>query len=222
MKKNLQTAITTWITAALVLTIGILCCVAGGNNESSADAYKAISMVLGIALIIVSGLAIVLSCLVLKRTATAETLGEGITLAAGIYFVADTALGGTLLSVLVEYVPFILLVVGSLFVVDAILILVFGIVKKALAKAFIIPFAVELVIGAVAIVLGALALPSVDVITHGAKFIILGIILIVYAAFLILSGVLSLIGKNVKNSDVNENVVEAEATEATAEEAKAE
>ena len=197
MKKNLQSAITTWITAAIVLVVGILCIVAQNANDinTSADAANAISLVLGIAFIVVGTLGIILNALVLKRTATSETIADGIILAAGIFFVVQKTVAD-LIVILTDYVPYVLVVVGCLFALDAILIMVFGLVKKAQTKVWVIPFAIELLIGAVAIVLGVLALPSVNVIDK--RFTIFGIILIVYGVFLALSGLFALLGKSLK------------------------
>ena len=197
MKKNLQSAITTWITAAIVLVVGILCIVAQNANDinTSADAANAISLVLGIAFIVVGSLGIILNALVLKRTATSETIADGIILAAGIFFVVQKTVAD-LIVILTDYVAYVLVVVGCLFALDAILIMVFGLVKKAKTKVWVIPCAIELLIGAVAIVLGVLALPSVNVIDK--RFTIFGIILIVYGVFLALSGVFALLGKSLK------------------------
>ena len=48
--KDLSKKISLWITAAIVLTIGILCIVAGAaaGDKAGADAYKGITLVLGI------------------------------------------------------------------------------------------------------------------------------------------------------------------------------
>ncbi len=200
MKKNLQSAITTWITAAIVLVVGILCIVVQNANDinTSSDAANAISLVLGIAFIIVGSLGILLNTLVVRRTATSETIADGIILAAGIFFVVQKTVAG-LIGLLTDYVPYVLVVVGCLFAVDAILIMVFGLVKKTETKVWVLPFAVELVIGTVALVLGILALPSVNVIDK--RFTIFGIILIVYGVFLALSGLFTLLGKSLKSSN---------------------
>ncbi len=199
MKKTLQTAITTWITAAIVLTVGILCIVAqNANGDVTSNAYDAISIVLGVTLIIVSALGLILNALVLKRTAAAETLVNGIILAAGIYLVVQKQ-AGYLLHVLTDYSAYVMLVIGCLFVVDAILVLVFGLKAKADKKVLIVPVLAEFILGAVAVVLGTLALPSVNVISK--RLTILGIILITYALFLVAVGVLSFLGKDPRKSN---------------------
>jgi hypothetical protein len=218
MKKSLQSAITTWVTAAIVLTVGILCIVAqNADGNAAGNAYDAISIVLGVTLIVVSTLGLVLNILVLKRAASAITLANGIILALGIYLVVEKTAAG-LLYILTDYAAYVLTVVGALFVCDAILVLVFGLVKKADVKTILVPVCVEAIIGAVALVLGILALPSVNVIDK--RLTIFGIILIVYALFLVLVGVFTFLGKSVrpekKNDAIDAKTEEAkpEATEA--------
>ena len=217
MKKSLQSAITTWVTAAIVLTVGILCIVAqNADGNAAGNAYDAISIVLGVTLIVVSTLGLVLNILVLKRAASAITLANGIILALGIYLVVEKTAAG-LLYILTDYAAYVLTVVGALFVCDAILVLVFGLVKKADVKTILVPVCVEAIIGAVALVLGILALPSVNVIDK--RLTIFGIILIVYALFLVLVGVFTFLGKSVrpeKNDAIDAKTEDAkpEATEA--------
>lgn len=205
MKKTLQSAITTWITAAIILAVGILCIVAQ-NTDNNPEAYDAISLVLGITLIVVASLGLVLNALVLRRTATAETLADGVMLAGGIYLVVQKS-AALLLTLLTDYAAYVILVLGALFVLDAILVLVFGLVHKSEVKAFIIPVVVELVLGSLAVVLGALALPSVNVISK--RLTIFGVILLVFAVFLVLVGVLSFFGKKTDTVS-SEDVVDAE------------
>lgn len=208
MKKTLQSAITTWITAAIILTVGILCIVAqNADANSSGNAYEAISIVLGVTLIVVSALGLVLNALVLRRTAAAATLVNGIMLAGGIFLVVQKQ-AGNLLVLLTDYSAYVILVVGCLFVVDAILVLIFGLKAKMDKKALIIPVAAEFILGAVAVVLGTLALPTVNVISK--RLTILGIILIVYSLFLVFVGVLALLGKSPRKPN---DVIDAQTTE---------
>ena len=218
MKKSLQSAITTWVTAAIVLTVGILCIVAqNADGNAAGNAYDAISIVLGVTLIVVSTLGLVLNILVLKRAASVITLANGIILALGIYLVVEKTAAG-LLYILTDYAAYVLTVVGALFVCDAILVLVFGLVKKADVKTILVPVCVEAIIGAVALVLGILALPSVNVIDK--RLTIFGIILIVYALFLVLVGVFTFLGKSVRPEKKNDAIdaktedAKPEATEA--------
>lgn len=199
MKKNVQVAVTTWLTAIIMIVIGILCIVAQNATDYNAqsDAANAISMVLGIVFIIVGSLGIIINALLLKRTATSTTLSAGIILAAGLFFVIEKTVA-ELIALLTNFVPFLLVVIGSLVILDAILVLVLGLKNKQ-AKAVVIPVVIEVVIGVVALVLGILALPSVNVIDK--RFTIFGILLIVYALFLAFTGVLTIMGKSLKTNE---------------------
>ena len=148
-----------------------------------------------------------------KSLQSAITLANGIILALGIYLVVEKTAAG-LLYILTDYAAYVLTVVGALFICDAILVLVFGLVKKADVKTFLVPVCVEAIIGAVALVLGILALPSVNVIDK--RLTIFGIILIVYALFLVLVGVFTFLGKSVRPEKKND------AIDAKAEDAKPE
>ena len=198
--------------------VRFLCIVAqNADGNAAGNAYDAISIVLGVTLIVVSTLGLVLNILVLKRAASAITLANGIILALGIYLVVEKTAAG-LLYILTDYAAYVLTVVGALFVCDAILVLVFGLVKKADVKTILVPVCVEAIIGAVALVLGILALPSVNVIDK--RLTIFGIILIVYALFLVLVGVFTFLGKSVRPEKKNDAIdaktedAKPEATEA--------
>jgi hypothetical protein len=179
-----------WITAAIVLTIGILCIVAGAQfNNSSFDAMdtvNAISMVLGIAFIVVGSLGIILAIIgaVFAREGfAAAAMTSGTALAAGIWFVVlKTAY--ELIDLTISFVPYLLVVVGAIMALDALFILINALrdknVKSALAAVI-----VGLVIAALTIVLGVLCINGV--ITAGAQLITFGVLVILYACFMVLA-----------------------------------
>ena len=218
MKKNLVKALTTWITAAVILTVGILCCAANGGDG---DAYEGISLVMGITFIILGSLSILANTIVSRRVATASGISAGVLLATGIWFVSSRATAGALIALICDYVPYIMVVLGFILVVDAVVILIISLIKKL--KGVIVLFAVEVLVGAAAIVLGAFGMGTDNGIADN-KFLIFGIIVIIYAAVLILQGVFEFLGK----SEAKEETVIISATvaevnnEAPAEEAKAE
>ena len=142
VKKN----ISKWASALVLLIVGILCIVAGAAKDESA--YRGISITIGIALLVVAALVVIIALVAAIAT---------ITLASGIFFVAEQGRGAELIALLLSFVPYVLVVAGSIIVVDGILAIVFGFVKKNV-KAGVITGAVSIVIGAVAIVLGALML----------------------------------------------------------------
>ena len=196
MKKNLVKAMTTWITAAVVLTVGILCCIANGGDG---DAYKGISLVMGITFIVLGSLSILANAIVSRRSATVGGISAGILLATGIWFVASRATDATLIALICDYVPYVMVVLGFILVVDALVIIVIALVKKV--KEVIILAIIEILVGAAAIVFGAFGMGTDNAIANN-KFLIFGIIVIVYAATLILQGFgeLFLIGKDSNDS----------------------
>lgn len=188
VKKNLSK----WISALVILVVGILCIVAAAaSGEASASAYEGISIVLGIALLAVAILAIIIACIAVFTTKGEAKFGEAaigssIVLALGIFFIANKGLGGELIWLFLNFVPYVLIVVGSIIVVDAILNIIFAIVKKS-GKAAIIPAVISIIVGAVAIVFGCLMIGNDPVISKDAQLIIFGIILIIYAALICLA-----------------------------------
>ena len=133
--KNLVEKISAIITAAVVLVIGILCIVANSAEEGSAEAFEGISLTLGIVFIIVAALALVFEIVLLVMAKgglllKASAISSGVLLALGIFFVTNKTAAGTLLAMFLEFVPYVMIVVGSLLVLDAIFTLVFGLIKK--------------------------------------------------------------------------------------------
>lgn len=184
VKKN----ISKWVSAVVLLVVGILCIVAGAvKGEDKLKAYEGISITIGVALLVVAALVIILALVAAIISKGDKSFGAiaaiaTITLAAGIFFVAEKYLGAELISILLGFVPYVLVVAGSIIAVDGILTIVFGIIKKNV-KSAVISGIVSIVIGAVAIILGALMLGNDPVISMDARFVIFGIILIVFAIF---------------------------------------
>lgn len=178
-----------WASALVILVVGILCIVAGAaSGEAEAGAYEGISITMGVALLVVSGLVLVLA-LVASIMSKGETkfgiaaIGVSVTLALGIFFIADRGLGGNLIWLFLNFVPYVLIVVGAIIVLDAILNIVFALVKKNNVKATIIAAIVAIVLAAVAIILGCLMIGNDPVISKKAQLIVFGVILAVFAIF---------------------------------------
>ena len=191
MNKKLLDKISAIITAVVVLVIGILCIVANSaeNGEDRVEAFKGISVTLGVVFIVVAVLALCLeiTILVLAKGGAlikASAIASAVLLALGIFFVSYKESAGNLLAMFLDFVPIVMVVVGSLVVLDAILTLVFGLLRKDNLKGVLIVFAIKLVIGALAILLGALAMG--DNWLGNNKFLIFGIILILYAILTVL------------------------------------
>lgn len=213
-----------WITAAIILVIGILCIVAGAaTNEASADAYKGISVTIGVVFIVVSAIALILglvtTIMTKNQTTFASTgLAAAATLAAGIFCVVDKTVAGSLILYFISYIPYLLIVAGFIIAIDAIFMLVFSIMNKTI-KSALPAICIGCIIAIVAIVLGALSVGNDPVIEKSAQLIVFGIVLIVVAIFSVLTTF-------VKTPSINlgkkKDSVDAEVKEVPAEEKKAE
>lgn len=185
-------SISTWIVAAIILVVGILCIVAGaqigGDYEavmSADDTIKAISLTLGISFLVVGSLGIILALVgsIFAKKGFAAGVGvAGVVLAVGIWLVA-TKSAGTLIDLLLSFVPYVLVVVGGIMLIDATFKLVDGIKAKEVKKA-LPAVIVGYVVAAIAVVMGALCLA--DVIKGNVQLIIFGILVAVYAVFMVL------------------------------------
>ena len=138
VKKN----IAKWASALILLVIGILCIVAGAaaGGETTANAYEGISITLGVVFIIIAVIALILGIVAVVLTKNATSLantgiGAGITLAAGIFFCVNKYTAAQLIWLFIDFVPYVLVVVGAVIACDAIFLLVFSIVKKSIKTA---------------------------------------------------------------------------------------
>ena len=182
-----------WITAAIVITVGILCIVAGaamGGNDISAasDSLDAISMVIGIILIIVGSLSTCLAILagvLAKKSFAAVALPGAFLLAIGISLVV-AKYAASLIGLLLLVVPYLLIALGAVVLLDAIVTLVRAIIGKNAGKV-IVAFIVATVIGVGAIVLGALCIGKDPVIKYGVQLIVFGIIVVLEGLFQVLT-----------------------------------
>ena len=179
-----------WITAAIVLVVGILCIVAGAamhgqDGEAAGNALKAISLVLGIILIIVGALALVMSIVAVlaKKGFAAVAIPGAILVAVGISLVAQPY-AAELIALFLTILPYLLLCVGAVILGDAIFNLVMGIKAKNV-KGVLVGVIVEFVVAAVAITMGALCVGADSVIPGATQLIIFGIIVCLAACLLV-------------------------------------
>ena len=209
-------SISKWIVAVVVLVIGILCIVAGSSNDAKSGAYEGISVTIGVTLIVISSLSLILALvttILSKGKVMFIALGaaSATTLATGIFFVTYRGLGGELIEILINYIPFVLLCIGSIIAVDAILVLAFGLPDKEKAKSSAIAATVEFIIAAIAIVLGALMVGQDSVISKSAQMITFGIILVIYSLIFCAS---TLLVKSYKESNsIHPDAMDAEVKE---------
>ena len=179
-------SISKWISAAIILTIGILVIVMGALNgkEGTPEAAEAISIVLGIVLIVVGSLALVLAIVggILAKTGfLAGGIVAGVTLALGISLVVGKYAAG-LISLFLYIIPFLLIVMGAIIIADAI----YGLVLAIKGKSKFIAQIISIVIGAVALTIGCLCVGNDPVIPQNAQLIVFGIVLCLYAVVIVL------------------------------------
>ena len=179
-------SISKWISAAIILTIGILVIVMGALNgkEGTPEAAEAISIVLGIVLIVVGSLALVLAIVggVLGKTGfLAGGIVAGVTLALCISLVVGKYAAG-LISLFLYIIPFLLIVMGAIIIADAI----YGLVLAIKGKSKFIAQIISIVIGAVALIIGCLCVGNDPVIPQNAQLIVFGIVLCLYAVVIVL------------------------------------
>ena len=182
-----------WIEAAIILTVGILCIVAGaamgGNDwEAARNALDSISVVLGIILIVVGSLAIVLGVVVVllaKKGFLPVALPGGVLLAFGISLVIGKY-AATLIQIFLYVLPFLLICVGAVILCEAIFTLVFAIKDKKV-KAVLVLVIVFAIVAIASIVLGALCIGKDPVIKTNVQLIVFGIVLVLMACLQVLS-----------------------------------
>ena len=189
VKKNLST----WIQAAIILVVGILCIVAGvafknNNPEDGANALKAINLTLGIVLIVVGSISTLIAILagVLAKKSFAALAFPGAALIAIGASLCAVQYATTLMGILIAVVPFLFIALGAVVLADAIFILVRAISAKKL-QGVILPIALLLVFAIIAIVIGFLCIDfhkqGTPVIDQNIQLIIFGIIVCLVACF---------------------------------------
>ena len=190
-----------WIQAAIILVVGILCIVVGakiqGQDFSGAeDAINAISVTLGVVLIVFGSLSLLLAgalAFLVKKGLLLAGLPGAFLLAVGISLCV-VKYAYNLIMILIAVVPYVLIVVGALVLLEGCLNL-YGYLKNKGSKGALIAAIVVLTLGVVAIVLGALCVGTNPVIDQHVQLIIFGIIVA-------LEGALTLLGTFVKVPDV--------------------
>ena len=194
-----------WISAAIIITVGILCIVAGaklgGDNIGEAvDALDSISLVLGIVLVIVGSLSLILAGVVAflaRKGFLAIGLPGGFLLAIGISLLPEyNRYAGDLILLLLRIVPFILIVVGAVILIEGGLNILNAVQSKDEKKvASLVAAIIVALLGMVAIVVGALCVGEDPVIKSSIQLVIFGIIVV-------LEGCLQLLASFIKPPDV--------------------
>lgn len=189
VRKNLSS----WIIAAIILVVGILCIVAGaafksGNIEDGSNALKAINLTLGIILIIVGSLSLLLAVIagiLAKKSFAAIAFPGAAIVAIGASLCAEQY-ATTLMGILITVVPFLFIALGIVVLADGIFILIRGISSKQL-KGVLVPVIVLLAFAVLAIVLGFLCInfhkEGTPVIDQNVQLIIFGLVVCLVALF---------------------------------------
>lgn len=201
-----------WLSALLVALFGVLFIVIGANQDQ--DVVRTLDIIIGVLFTLEGACAILISLLVKKRFVSPLSLSGALSLALGIYCFVQGFIY-TFLAVFLDFVPFLLIVVGSLLVLQA--LLTFALSKKKNLVLFI----VQLVYGAIILTFGILLLTVFDEMSK--KHIILGIVLCVFATYLILGSfvpqflviTVATDGQNQEANDAEEVEVVEENTGAT-------
>lgn len=180
-----------WIQAAIILTVGILCIVAGaliGGKDGSAaqDALDGISVVLGVVLIVVGSLSVILAVVVavLAKKGFAAVAIPGALLVALGASLCVTHYAAELIGILLVIIPYLLLALGVVVLADAVFTFVMACIQKKMKEA-LVGFIVAVVIGVVAIVLGALCVGNDPVIKSHVQLIVFGIVVCLVACLLV-------------------------------------
>jgi len=172
------------LTACVLIIIGILCIIADvASAEASLDAYKGISITIGVVFIVLSSIVIIFALIgsIMDKTSILLSLiPNALLLGAGIFFVSNDTVAGSLILYFLALIPFLLLALGGFILVDAILNLVFAIINKQVNK--VLPLIiVEFVISAITVALGALTIGTDPVIKK--QLLIFGIIVVLFGAY---------------------------------------
>lgn len=168
------------VIASVLLVLGILFCF------SSSMGNKALSWIIGTALIISGILSVISSYTIKKSVFTSDGIIGAAIAAFGILFA-----GNTLSWVIFDYIPFLLMCVGLVIVVDAFI--------KKFKNNENSKFVFELILGVLTLSLGA-CLKFVNGFADFAS-LMLGIVLIVYAVY----SIIAIFLKNKENEQKKED-----------------
>ena len=153
----------TLVVSIVLLIIGILFCC------SLSMGLTALSIIIGVSLIVLGAALLATSYMATKGLIAGSAIGGSSLIAVGIWFIVDN-----LAQMILSYIPFFLIVVGCIFIIDAILAI-------AVRKEGIVGFIVEFVIGAVALTLGC----CLRYVSGFAEYtaLIVGIVIIFYSVY---------------------------------------
>ena len=170
------------IEAAILLTIGILIIIMGAGNDS---ASSTISTIIGVVAVVMGSITLCLLALVgIKSKASFAAVGASSAALIGVgisLFVEPWAM--SLVQLLIYVIPYVLICVGAVVILDGVLTLLRAIKGKGL----VLPAAITIVAGAVTLTLGCLCVGKNPVISGNTQLVVFGIIVVVLAAVALLT-----------------------------------
>lgn len=164
------------IYAVVLLVIGILLCI------SPAVAIDTLSIIIGVGFLAAAAILIIGSLVQEHSIITGSALLGGILLALGLMFIVDYAI-----TIIGYCAVWLMIVFGAILIVDSIIRIAWRDRKN------VIGFVIEFVIGAVAFTLGMCTRYVSDF--AGYELLILGLILAVYAVYVLVSAFIGKKGK---------------------------
>jgi len=185
-----------WIVAAIIITVGILCIIAGAKFTDKSleqviitepEVLNNISYVLGITFIVVGSLSFILAvCIAIfaKKPLAVLALPGATLIGVGASLVV-LKYAYYFIELLLKVAPYLLIAVGAVILLDACVTLIRALMAKK-AKEALVAFICALVLAAAAIVLGALCIGDEPVIKYGVQLIVFGIIVVLAGFFRVL------------------------------------
>jgi hypothetical protein len=179
-----------FITATILFLIGLICFFSGIilviDTSETIYTVNALLLFVGIPIILVSSFVILASLLnafitTNEQSFAGATIGAGAALGAGIFIVANKNAGSLILS-FVDYLPYFVIVEGLILLIDSAFNYVYGYRIKR-NKPALYTVIIELAVSVIALTLGFLSLYYLD---EEVQLIIFGIVLMLYAIFVIL------------------------------------
>ena len=178
-----------WTIASVILTLGIVSIIGGAAYQSNnldkiVNAMTGTGIAFGIVLILAGGLFLGLSVyngIKGKVSFGMTAIIGGVIIAIGISIIVDQYII-TLMGLVVQIIPYLLIVLGGIILADSILSLIRAAKEKQNLTSIIM-----LALAVVAIIIGALSIGGNPLIPQTAQLIILGILLVLAAIYIVVT-----------------------------------
>ena len=164
-----------WVSAAFLALFGVLLIIIGSKYDP--DVVKTLDIIIGVIFLLEGSAAILVSILFKKHFVSPLSMFGAISLSLGIYCLVKSFIG-TFLLLFLDFVPYLLIVVGTLMLLQALVTFFLG------KKKDVVLFVIQLVYSGIILTFGILGLTVFE--KNDVKFIVLGVILCVYATYIVL------------------------------------